>query len=74
MNIDRVPNDLTCSSTAIPIPEMIDEMSITVITPTTTPITVRKERSLWLRSVSKAIFRFSRNLAVATFISYQYKN
>ena len=48
---------------------MIDEMSITVITPTTTPMIVKKDRSLLLRSVSIAIFRFSYSLLVATVIS-----
>ncbi len=38
---------------------MSDEISITVMTPMTTPMIVRNERSLLLRSVSNAIFRFS---------------
>src|SRR5687768_8933436 len=65
MKIDRVPKALICSSNASPIPEMNDDMSITVITPTTTPMIVKNERSLLPRSVSNAILRFSRNLLVA---------
>ena len=41
------------------MPLMIEEISITVMTPTTTPTIVKSERSLLLRSVSKAILRFS---------------
>src|SRR5687767_1174053 len=65
MKIDRVPKALICSSNARPIPDMKDDISITVITPTTTPMIVKNERSLFPRSVSNAIFRFSRNLLVA---------
>jgi hypothetical protein len=38
---------------------MIDEMSITVMTPTTTPTMVNTERSLLPFSVSIAILKFS---------------
>ena len=59
MKMERVPNDsisfFTCSS----MPLMIDEMSITEMTPIITPKTVRNERSLLPRSVPSAIIRFS---------------
>jgi hypothetical protein len=38
---------------------MIEEMSITVMTPITTPTIVKNERSLCERSVSNAILKFS---------------
>jgi len=37
---------------------MIDEINITVITPTTTPNIVKNERSLLVRSVAIAILKF----------------
>jgi hypothetical protein len=54
-----VPYDSSSFFTAVSTPLMIDEMSITVITPIITPKTVKKERSLLLRKVASAIFRFS---------------
>ena len=41
------------------MPLMIEEMSMTVMTPTTTPMIVRKERILLPLKVLMAIFRFS---------------
>ena len=59
MKIERVPNDsisfFTCSS----MPLMIDAMSMTVMTPIITPMTVRKDRSLLARRVCRPIAKFS---------------
>jgi hypothetical protein len=41
------------------MPLMIEAISITVMMPMTTPKTVRNERSLFARSVDRAILRFS---------------
>jgi hypothetical protein len=54
-----VPNDSTCFSTATLMPLIIEEISMTVMTPIKTPKIVKKERSLLLRKVAKAIFTFS---------------
>jgi hypothetical protein len=48
-NIERVPNDSTCFLTAISMPLIIEEISITVMTPIITPKMVKKERSLLAR-------------------------
>jgi len=42
------------------MPPTIDEITITVHTPITTLITVKKERSFWARKVRMAMLRFSR--------------
>ena len=48
---------------------MIEEISITVITPTTTPIIVKNERSLFERKVAIAILKFSINELPKNFIT-----
>src|SRR5213594_1416594 len=59
MYIERVPNDSTSFVTAVSKPAITDAMSITVMTPIITPVTVRKERSLLARNVPRASHRFS---------------
>jgi hypothetical protein len=51
------------------MPLMIDEISITVITPIITPRTVRKDLSLLARKVEIAILRFSKTSLRKIFIS-----
>jgi hypothetical protein len=57
--IERVPNDSTCFLTAVSMPLIIEEISITVMTPMITPKMVKNERSLFPRNVFSAIFKFS---------------
>src|SRR6266513_4198655 len=59
INIERVPNDSTSFVTAVSKPAITDAMSITVMTPIITPVTVRKERSLLARNHPRASHRFS---------------
>src|SRR5260370_1018840 len=59
MYIERVPKDSTSLVTAVSKPAITDAMSITVITPIITPVTVRNDRSLLARSVASASQRFS---------------
>src|SRR5437764_5369091 len=68
MYIDRVPNDSTSLVKAVSIPLIIEAMSITVTTPMITPTTVRNERSLFARSVPRAIQRFSKMSLRKSFI------
>src|SRR5438034_8688134 len=69
MYIERVPNDSTSLVKAVSMPLIIEAMSITVTTPMITPITVRNERSLFARSVPRAIQRFSKMSDLNSFIS-----
>ena len=59
MKIERVPKDSTSFFTETSMPLMIEAINITVMTPITTPNTVRNERSLLPSSVDNAILRFS---------------
>src|SRR5262245_32437692 len=52
------------------MPLIIDDISITVITPITTPTIVSTERILLARNVSIAILKFSKNEPVRNFILY----
>ncbi len=54
------PSELTQSETRLLRPLMTEEMVMTVVTPMTMPRTVKPERSLFVRSVSRAILMDSR--------------
>src|SRR2546425_6799020 len=69
MYIERVPKDSTSLVKAVSMPLIIEAMSITVTTPMITPMTVRNERSLFARSVPRAIQRFSKMSERKSFIS-----
>ncbi len=60
MKYVREPRDSTLSCTNLFRPPMIAAMEITDDTPITIPTTVSTERTLLLRSVSRAESRFSR--------------
>src|SRR5437870_13567082 len=71
MYIERVPNDSTSLVTAVSKPAITEAMSITVMTPIITPVTVREERSLLARNVARASQRFSIMSLRNSFISFQ---